>query len=384
MCEVPNWVDIMCEVPKLGPCVKFRIPLMSSLQEKTNRNPLLPDRHPEPDFFVCDIFDAAPKSDTASMENPIFTLSTKPDMQMREYQRGDTWLKLQPSAIGLATVHDRDILIYCISQCMAALNDGRKIQRTLRFNAHDLLKTTNRATNKKGYDLFKNALRRLQGTQIETNITTGNQEQWEVFSFIESAKTIKETRDGRMQAIEITLSDWVFNAINEKGKDLLTISRDYFRLRKPLERRLYEISRKMCGQNDYWHLRLETIHERTGSTSTLAEFKRMMKAIIADNRSHNHIPDYTFELDGELVKIRPRKGFTDVYKEAENPFVLDQIRLKQSTYEVARKFGAGYDIRFLEEEWKMMLVAKKAMPDTPDGSFVGYVKWYVEKHGPAR
>ena len=357
---------------------------MTDAVEKTERSPLLPERHPEPDFFVCDIFDAAPKSDTASMENPLFTLSTKPDMQPREFTRGTNWIKLQPSPLGLATVHDRDILIYCISQCMAALNQGRPIARTLRFNAHDLLKTTNRATNKKGYDLFRNALRRLQGTQVETNITTGGKEQWEVFSFIESAKTIKETRDGRMQAIEITLSDWVFNAINEKGKDLLTLSRDYFRLRKPLERRLYEIARKMCGQSSYWHLRLETLRALTGSNSTAAEFKRLMKSIIDDNAKHDHMPDYTFELDGELVKIRPRANFTEIYTEAETPSAIDQVMLKSSTHEVARKFNGGWDVYFLEGEWRTMLQGKKALPENPDGSFIGYVKWYVEKHGRAR
>jgi hypothetical protein len=357
---------------------------MTDHVERTERSPLLPDRHPEPDFFVCDIFDAVPKSDTASMENPLFTLSTKPDMTPREFRRGEKWLKLHPSSLGLATVHDRDILIYCISQCMAALNKGRPIVRTLRFNAHDLLKVTNRATNKKGYDLFRNALRRLQGTQVETNITTGGKEQWEVFSFIESARTIKETRDGRMQAIEITLSDWVFSAINEKGKDLLTISRDYFRLRKPLERRLYEIARKMCGHNKYWHLRLETLRELTGSASTPPEFKRLIKAVIDGNAMHDHMPDYTFELEGELVKIRPRAAFTEIYLEAESPAAIDQIRIKTTAFEAARKFSGGYDVYFLEQEWRSMLHGKKAMPENPDGSFIGYVRWYVEKHGKVR
>ena len=88
---------------------------MTAIDQKLERSPLLPDRHPEPDFFVCDIFDAAPKSDTASMEHPLFTLSTKPDMNMREYGSEESvWLKLSPSPIGLATVHDRDVLIYCI------------------------------------------------------------------------------------------------------------------------------------------------------------------------------------------------------------------------------------------------------------------------------
>lgn len=373
-----NFIDLVCEMTKV-------VCEMTNLtdQQASERAPLLPDRHPEPDFFICDIFDSAPKSDTASMEHPLFTLSTKPDYTPRRYENGDTFLRISPSQYGLATVHDRDILIYCISQCMARLNSGKQVHRTLRFNAHDLLKVTNRQTSKEGYRLFKTALRRLQGTQIETNITTGGHEQWEVFSFIDNAKTIKETRDGRMQAIEITLSDWVFNAMREKSGEILTISRDYFRLRKPLERRLYELARKMCGQSSKWHLRLATIHNRTGSNSTLKEFRRMLKAIIDDNQQHHHIPDYSFEMNNDLVVIRPRKDFTDTYSEPEKPDAIDKVFLKPSTLEVARKFAGGYDIYFLEGTWRDFLMRKQAIPDNPDGSFVGFVKKYVEKNGRA-
>ena len=56
--------------------------------EEGDRSPLLPDRHPTGDLFVCDIFDAAPKGDMASMEHPIFSLSTKPDLRVRRYEHG--------------------------------------------------------------------------------------------------------------------------------------------------------------------------------------------------------------------------------------------------------------------------------------------------------
>ena len=75
-----------------------------------SRSPLLPDRHPTPDIFVCDIFDAAPKGDMASMEHPIFSLSTKPDLRIRRYEHGTRYVEITPSVKGLATVHDRDIL----------------------------------------------------------------------------------------------------------------------------------------------------------------------------------------------------------------------------------------------------------------------------------
>jgi hypothetical protein len=56
------------------------------------RSPLLPIRH-QRDFFVCDIFDAAVKGDSASMEHPIFSLSKKPDMKTRRYENGDRWAR---------------------------------------------------------------------------------------------------------------------------------------------------------------------------------------------------------------------------------------------------------------------------------------------------
>lgn len=349
-------------------------------------SPLLPDRHPEPDFFLCDILDAIPKADTASMVNPLFSLSTKPDYRIRTCERNGNFLKVKPGADGAATVHDRDILIYCVSQCMAALNQGKKIDRKMRFKAHDLLKTTNRKTSGEGYRLLTAALARLQGTQIETTIKTGGKEVWKVFSFIESAQTIKESRDGRMQEVEITLSDWVFNAINATGGDILTISRDYFRLRKPLERRLYEIARKSCGQKSYFHYRMATLHEVTGSASTLPEFRRMLTKIIETNKEHRHIPDYSFELDGDLVMIRPKREFTAAYTDDSTlPLSLDSIKLKTTTLEMARKFSGGYDINgFLVPEWKDLVASKGKRPENPDGAFIGYVKWYVKENGSAR
>lgn len=63
------------------------------------RSPLLPDRHPQRDLFICDIVDAVPKGDMASMEHPVFTLSTKPDMNPRKYMRGESFIEVSPVAL---------------------------------------------------------------------------------------------------------------------------------------------------------------------------------------------------------------------------------------------------------------------------------------------
>ena len=70
-------------------------------------NPLLPDRFQQPDLFICDIFDAAPKSDMAGMEHPVFSISKKPDHQTRRYENGENYIEISPSAKGMATVNAR-------------------------------------------------------------------------------------------------------------------------------------------------------------------------------------------------------------------------------------------------------------------------------------
>lgn len=331
------------------------------------RSPLLPDRHPQKDLFVCDIIDAVPKGDMASMEHPVFTLSTKPDFKPRRYERGDNFIEVSPSRYGLATVHDRDVLIYCISQCMAALNDGRKVARSLRFKAHDLLVATNRQTSGQGYQLLKDALRRLQGTQIETNIRQGGKEYYKVFGLIESAEIVRETREGRMLDVEVTLSDWVFDAI--ENNHVLTLNKQYFFLRKPLERRLYELARKHCGSQKRWRCGLELLRDKCGSGSTVKEFRRLLSKIIADDDAHDHLPDYRMTIEGDNVTFRPKGD------EAVVALPLQALRLRNlDTHDLARRLASGWDIYALENEWRSWVHDKAIEVKDPDKHFLAFCK----------
>jgi plasmid replication initiation protein len=339
------------------------------------RSPLLPLRHEQDDLFVCDIFDAVPKGDAASMEHPVFSLATKPDTKIRTYESADgkSFVKVTPSVEGLATVFDRDILIYCISQVMAGLNRGRKVSKTLQIRAHDMQLATNRGTDGRGYEQLRAALERLKGTTISTNITTGGEEQFDTFGLIDKASVKRKTRDGRMQEIEITLSDWVFNAI--RGEEVLTLNRQYFQLRKPLERRLYELARKHCGQQRSWQIGLEKLHAKTGSSSTPKEFKRMVSAIIDADREHDHMPDYGFELEGGIVTVRPKAAFTEAYTD---PTPQIALFLKPETYDQAREAAPGWDIHGLEQEWRSWMTEP---PRNADAAFIGFCRKWFERRG---
>lgn len=330
------------------------------------------------DFFVCDVFDAAPKGDMASMEHPIFSISTKPDRRIRRYESGSNFVEITPSMKGLATVHDRDVLIYCISQCMAALNEERPVSQTVRFKAYDLLTATNRGTDGRGYEQLRAALERLKGTAITTNIITGDMEVFDGFGLIDSFRIVRETRDGRMQEVEIRLSDWVFNAIQHK--EVLTLHRDYFRLRKPLERRIYELARKHCGQKTEWKISLQKLQAKCGSSSTGKEFRRLVQKIAREDQAHGHMPDYAVRLENDMVMFANRR----TQEPKPSPPALASIRLDPEAYHDARQVAPGWDIYVLEGEWRSWMAEMDSDPPrNPTKAFVGFCrKWFETRSRP--
>lgn len=273
---------------------------------KRPRSPLLPVHHSERDFFLCDLFDYAMKDDGVSMEAPIFTLATKPDLDVWHWQSkdGERSVTVTPSVKGRATQHDKDVLIYVVSQMTEALNRGRSDAacRTVRFTVYDYLASTNKPINGRTYERLSDTFERLRGTTLKTNIKTGGQRTREIFGLIERAKIVERApNDERMVAVEVTLSEWLFNAV--QSHEVLTIHRDYFRLRRPLERRLYELARKHCGYQPSWAIGLELLQEKAGSKCSAREFRRMLREIIdADT-----LPEYRFELEGEKAVFLARK-----------------------------------------------------------------------------
>lgn len=267
---------------------------------------LSPSRHRQLDFFVADILDAAPKDDMASMEHPLFALKAG-DKRVRVYERNGSTVTVKPGHDGCATIHDKDLWIYCISHLVEAINRGREdLGRVVRLTAYDFLVATNRRTDGDSYKRMGDALARLSGTRIETNIATDGQRERAGFGLVDSWRVIERDGDDRMVAIEITLPDWLWRSI--KAKHVLTISCDYFRLRKPLDRRIYELARKHCGAQPKWRVSLAVLHEKSGSTDTLRKFRAAIKAL----GESNELPDYrvAFDTENDAVTFyaRAQKG----------------------------------------------------------------------------
>jgi len=268
------------------------------------------------DFFLDALVDAPIKEDRALLEFPFFSLAKRPRMEPIVYSDSRVSIEVAPSHKGVATVWDRDVLIYLTSLINERMERGEPVSRTVRFPAHDFLIVTRRAkpgqVGAKAYDAFLDALERLRGTTVKTSISAAEVRERRGFGWIDNFRVVEVEKPGgkrRMKAVEVTLNDWTFRAIT-KERRVLTVNRDYFQLTGGIERRLYELARKHCGDQASWSISLPRLAEKVGVSGELRKFKAELKDIIA----RDNLPDYRYGLardpSGEMEKGMKAEGYS--------------------------------------------------------------------------
>jgi plasmid replication initiation protein len=106
----------------------------------------------------------------------------------------------------------------------------------------------------------------------------------------------------------VTLPEWLFRSV--EAMQILTINPDYFQLRKPLARRLYELARKHCGRQSSWCVSMAALHRKSGSTRPLKSFRLDARKLIEEGNP----PDYGMTLDSERDMVTLfKKGQAEIF-----------------------------------------------------------------------
>ena len=243
------------------------------------------------DLFVETMAAAPLRNDRATMEFPFFALQKRPLMTPITYQDGNVTIRVSPGERGIASIWDKDVLIYLSSLINAKIERGEEVSRTVRIAAYDMLRVTRRHTGKNGYQEIYDALFCLRSTTITTDIQSGGERETRGFGWIDSFRILtKENKAGNkvMQGLEITLNDWTFRAL-VKDRRVLAINPAYFDLTGGLERRLYEIARKHVGRQAEWKVSLLLLAKKCGTMQrNLRRFKFDLKELAELDR----LPDY--------------------------------------------------------------------------------------------
>lgn len=339
---------------------------------------LKPIRHAQGDLFVCDITDVILKDDLASMEHPFYSLSKKPDREPRRYEHNGQWIEFRPSIKGLPTIYDKDLIIYAVSQLIAGMKEGRAISKNVKIDPYAFLVFTQRGVGGRDYDALCDSLDRIDGTRFRTNVLFNGTRTDEWMGIIDGAKMETDERTGKIRSLELKLSDMVIQTVEKM--EVLTLHPDYFRLSRPIERRVYEIARKSVGQGDSWSFLLPTLHKKSGSKGSLREFRRQMKPII----EKDFLPDYMVIYDDSADRITfVNRKTMPLDRETPSQSATTILGLlSPDIYEDARKIAVGWDIHHVANSfaawWSKI---ERPMPTNPDALFMKFCHTWQKKNG---
>lgn len=267
----------------------------------------------QPDLFHLDSpLYGEVRGERSIMAFPFFALTKIAQMKALEYRIGNVSIEVRPSASGVATIYDKEIVLYIASLMVSKMEAGQAIEQDFTFTAHDFFRVTGTSSSARSYERLSDALERLQGTQIRTNIEAGGEGEEGWFSWLSEAKT-QYTRgkngEKRLKAVRVRLCDWLYRAII-KDRRILTYHLDYFRL-GPIERRIYELARSHCENGTAYEVGMEVLRCQVGSQDTLPRFKQALKTIAeADTmpeyqvRIHETIAPPELALEGGSHKKR--------------------------------------------------------------------------------
>jgi plasmid replication initiation protein len=241
------------------------------------------------------------------MEFPFFGLSKKAKKQRIVYNSGNISVEVRPSDSGLATIYDKEVLLYIASLMAAKMDRGETVDQEFTFTAHDFFRVTGTSASARSYARLNEALTRLQGTQVMTNIKAGGAGVRGWFSWLEKAAgDYVEGPNGeeRLKAIRVRLCDWLYRAIL-KERRILAYHLQYFKL-GPIERRLYEVARSHCEATGTCTIDLDELRVKVGCTDSLAKFKFTVKGVIEGDV----LPEYRVAFE-ELVEARQADAQVD-------------------------------------------------------------------------
>ena len=231
------------------------------------------------------------------MEHPFFSLSKNKDTKPRHYisPDGTSQVRVMPAGYGMPTIWDKDLLIYLSTLIREAMNRGDlgETNQSIRIDVWNYLESTGKDDGMQQYKGVLDALRRLNGCTIETTIETNGISHTKGFSLLDYYDVAVKTKTGEIAALEITVCDWLYGAIWNASKEMLSISRKYFGLKGGIERRLYELARKHCGKQKYWKATMDVLWRKSGSQGTLRHFRHK---VFKGQVDLGTVPDYRVEL----------------------------------------------------------------------------------------
>jgi len=192
------------------------------------------------------------------------------------------------------------------------------ISRRIRFKVRDFLVYTGRSTGGRSYTAIVDSCRRLKGTTIETNFISPDDNDEDEEGDAHEVPTTGHALDSKLKGsglvtdydvtvytsgregaleLELILSRQLFRNLGKRR--VLMIHPGYFNLNQGIERRLYDLAKKHCGEKLWWKIRLDNLHAKSGSAQALKYFRRD----VVDVMKADSLPEFHIAIDTEKAIV---------------------------------------------------------------------------------
>jgi len=242
------------------------------------------------------IFQDGSLSAVDASSNPVyctpFALSVG-ELEARRFDCDGKFIEITPSAAGLPTIRDYDVLIYCTSWLANAMFDEKEknLSRNLRFTARDFFDFSKRGIGGAQYDSLTQSLERLAGSRLATNIPhPSGINECDSFNLIRYEA--EPDCDGRIETVNIELPEKLYRFATD-WTHVCAMHPDYFSL-SPLRRLIYILAKIHCGEWQPWTISINELHQLTGGTSSFRKFKQLVQEL-----KGNPIPEFRIEVDAQ-------------------------------------------------------------------------------------
>jgi plasmid replication initiation protein len=257
-------------------------------------------------------------------------------MGVVEHKVGSTTITIRAGETGIATMYDKEIILYVASLIYERMIRGQEYSQEMKFTAHDFFRATGTASpGKREYQRFNDAMSRLQGTQVQTNLKTGGSGHRGWFSWIENAEVLyDDAPEGfeRLRAVKVRLCEFLFRAI-ERDATMYSYDHEYFKLGL-IERRLYEIARSHCTEEVPFELDLQRLYETVGSRSIMRRFKQHLIQI----EQSNSLPHFNIQvrdvIEGDRVRAKATETFVTFTERSKHSASIHSSRQLQDVLEL--------------------------------------------------
>lgn len=194
------------------------------------------------------------------IEIPLFALGSKNfTVSSWHTKDGSKSVEVRPAPSGRATIHDKDVLLYLLSQLVNSERSSQRKSgnRSIRIDVHNYLMSTKKMAGPGAHANLIITLNRLRDTRVITKTKTERTVAEIEFGIIESWVVTDADVAQVPITIEITLSDWIFQKFRQGA--FFEIPYGYFQSKSPIVRRIHELAGPRFAINRSWTISLDEL-----------------------------------------------------------------------------------------------------------------------------